>query len=71
MDNEIVTMIKTLIDKFSSEQKRLEQKIIKGTIKESVSNDELLALAKDLISNTTKIKRIILMLEDIKSMMNI
>jgi len=66
----MVSMIQTLIDKFSSEQKRLEQKIIKGSIKESVSNDELLALAKDLVSEIKKIKRIILTLEDIKSMMN-
>jgi hypothetical protein len=67
MNNETINLIQNLIDNFDLEQKRLEHNITNGIIKKSASNEEVLTLAKELISDRKRIKRIVQMLEDVKS----
>jgi hypothetical protein len=67
MDKKIFDLLQELIEIFAQEQHRLEQNINKG-IEESVTNAEVLAMAKELISNIVIVKRAILMLQDVQSM---
>jgi hypothetical protein len=68
MDKENVKLLQCLIDKVVLEQERLEQSIKNGSVEKSATNDEVVALAKSLIADIVKIKRIKHMLEDVKSM---
>jgi hypothetical protein len=68
MDKENVKLLQCLIDKVVLEQERLEQSIKNGSVEKSATNDEVVALAKSLIADIVKIKRIKHMLEDVKSL---
>jgi hypothetical protein len=68
MNKENVKLLQCLIDKVVLEQECIEQRIKNGTVEESATNDEVVALAKGLIADITRVKRIIHMLEDVKSM---
>jgi hypothetical protein len=60
-------LLQQLIDIFKEDQQRLEQSINKS-VGESVTDAEILILAKKTISDIAITKRSINMLEDIKSM---
>ena len=68
MNKENFKLLQCLIDKVVLEQERLEQSIKNGSVEKSATNDEVLDLAKGLIADIAKVKRIRDMLEDVKSM---